>query len=148
LGIQYQFIESDTFAEYLNLRDDDGIYVTKVDKFCDSTIKEGDVILQIDGRTIFGDGTVSWKKNRISFDHFVKMRFVGDKINLKVFREGKYSTIEVLLRHGPIFFLTLFLLFFLFFFYFFYLNFFIFFLFFLFKFFYYFLFFFSSFFGD
>ena len=72
-----------------------GVYVKSVEDFSSAQkagIKTGDVIIAIDGTTI----TTMEELNNIKFSHSI-----GDKITLKINREGKESNIELTLSEQP-----------------------------------------------
>jgi len=57
-------------------------------------IKEGDAILSIDGHQIADDGTVEIRpKERIKFTYYSDMHQIGEKLNLKVLRNGKIENV-------------------------------------------------------
>ncbi|MDD3127378.1 MAG: serine protease [Candidatus Izemoplasmatales bacterium] len=62
--------------------------------------KVNDVILSIDGVNISNDGTVPFRANEvIYFENLIWEKFIGDKCNFKILRDGKPMDIEYTL--GP-----------------------------------------------
>ena len=72
-----------------------GVYVRTVEDFTaaqKSGIKSGDVITEIEGKTV----TSVEEINNIKFDHKI-----GDILKLKVYRDGQYKDIELTLEEQP-----------------------------------------------
>lgn len=91
LGIKTQPLESRAHRRALGLPDDfaDGVLVRQV-AFGGSAwnvLQEGDVLLDVDGTPVAADGTVPLRDGELlDFEHVVAQRFVGDRIDVSVWR--------------------------------------------------------------
>ncbi len=102
LGIAIQNLDADGHRRALGLPPDGmGILVTHVD-FEGSAwrlLKEGDVLLGIDGDPVADDASIAFGKGaRIEFSHLASLRQVDDKMNVEVLRGGKRFEVGVTLR--------------------------------------------------
>ncbi len=67
----------------------------------ESALKEGDVLLSIEGHRIADDGTVDFRdKERTSISYYIQAHQIGEKLQLEVLRDGKPQPIEVLLSRS------------------------------------------------
>jgi S1-C subfamily serine protease len=57
-------------------------------------VKEGDVLLSVEGNTIADDGTIKLGDARVTFEHAVDMLQVGDRAHFTVWRDGKELAVE------------------------------------------------------
>ena len=100
LGIEYQTTLDDQFREYLGLKDgDQGVYVSAVSKGGSAEsvgIKEGDIVLEINGHPIDSRGDYNDPQfGRLNMSHIVRGNaFVSDQIKVKVLREGNPQTLS------------------------------------------------------
>jgi len=60
-----------------------------------STLKIGDVILSIDGRSVANDGMVEIEGERVPMAEVAERKFVGDSVKLEIIRDKKPETVEV-----------------------------------------------------
>lgn len=93
VGISWQPIENPYLKKSLNMDENthQGIYIDQVYPLTGAYDKllEGDVLLSYDGIQIADDGTIEYKKNaRISFEYITIQKYVNDKANLTVLRNG------------------------------------------------------------
>ncbi len=81
---------------------DQGVVVTSVWKAGQSYghLKEGDVLMEIDGHTIFSNGSVEIDGERVNLAEIVERKYYGDKVTLKVLRDGVET--EVVIHPGGI----------------------------------------------
>lgn len=89
LGISYSFIDSDTAASH-NVPE--GAYISTVENgsaAAEAGITAGDIITEFDGIKITSESSLS--------DAILKHK-VGDTVQLKMYRDGKYGTIKVKLK--------------------------------------------------
>ncbi|QQL43687.1 S1C family serine protease [Sulfuriroseicoccus oceanibius] len=99
LGVGYAETTDETFRKYLGLNGTKGgIYITKVatntpaDK---AGLKEGDVLVSIDGKAIDRRGNYdSDRYGKLSFSHLISSRYVGDSVELDILRDGKHMTVN------------------------------------------------------
>jgi len=61
-----------------------------------SLLRKDDVVLSMDGVRIANDGTVPFRHRgeRITFDYVLMNKFIGDRVKIKLWREGKELEIE------------------------------------------------------
>ena len=80
----------DQYKKELKLTVDSGVYISEVDEKANNGIKKGDVITEIDGKKVKDDSDI---RNYIYND-----KKPGDKITLKVVRDGKEKSAKVTLK--------------------------------------------------
>lgn len=98
LGVNHTIINDRIKEEYnlsvnygaLIIKDDNGISVVPGSAADEGGLQENDIILEIDGKKITEENTLS--KVILSYE-------VGDKIKLKVLRKGKQKFLEVVLKN-------------------------------------------------
>eukprot|EP01091_Cochliopodium_minus_P008474 TRINITY_DN1930_c0_g1_i1.p1 TRINITY_DN1930_c0_g1~~TRINITY_DN1930_c0_g1_i1.p1 ORF type:complete len:500 (-),score=149.83 TRINITY_DN1930_c0_g1_i1:18-1517(-) len=96
LGIKTENIESPHLAEFLKLEEPEGVLVIKSSNLFDNQIKEGDILLEIDGKKISGNGSVEWRKmDRINYNHFITMKSAGEQTDLTICRENEVQSISI-----------------------------------------------------
>ena len=83
-----------------------GVYVTEVtpnSPAAKAGLKQGDVLLEVAGSPIDQDGNYEEPLyGRISFTNLITTKaYAGDKLPLKIFRDGTTQTLEVTLAHEP-----------------------------------------------
>ncbi|MDH5257265.1 MAG: serine protease [Gammaproteobacteria bacterium] len=102
LGVFFQTLENPAARAQLKLtKSQSGIRIRNITKSgtLDQILKENDVLLKIDGKTILNDGRVPFQENgRIWLSYHVATKQVGDKLKLSYARDGKIHNIEVVLK--------------------------------------------------
>ncbi|MBF0384550.1 MAG: trypsin-like peptidase domain-containing protein [Candidatus Omnitrophica bacterium] len=97
LGIEFQESENKTAKEYYKINEKQGgVIITKVLPFSPSEglLKEGDILLEIDGTPIAEDGTFVLRSNeRLLLTHLINKKQQGENIKLKIIRNGE--TVEL-----------------------------------------------------
>ena len=92
LGIKCQATDNPALRAYLGMRPEEtGVLVTEVLKLSPSrgALRKDDVLLEVDGRKVANDGTVSFRGwERVAFDHLVSLKRPGQEIALKVRRRA------------------------------------------------------------
>ena len=83
-----------------------GVYVTEVvpnSPAAQAGLRPGDVLLEVAGAAIDQDGNYEEPLyGRIAFVHLITTKaYAGDKLPLKIFRDGETQTLEVTLAHQP-----------------------------------------------
>ena len=64
----------------------------------ESILKNGDVILAIDGHVVENDGTIALRDyERIDADYVVNSKFIGDSVQFRILRDGKVIDVGVVL---------------------------------------------------
>ena len=88
LGIIMQNVD-ENLAKAIGLKKPEGVIIAEVVKGSPADkagLKEGDVIVEVDGRKI---------KNALTLRAIIQSKLPGEKVKIKVFRKGKYKTITV-----------------------------------------------------
>lgn len=105
LGVELQQTLDEQFREYLGMKNGTkGAFISGVSKGATADhigVKEGDIVLAINGFAVDSRGDYQDPQfGALSISHIVRGRaYVGDKIEMKVLREGKEVTLNgVLLR--------------------------------------------------
>lgn len=100
LGITYSKLQNPAQRHYLGLKDDGrGILVDTVIEAgpCGKALKQGDVLLSIDGHAIASDAFVEYEGERVQMPEVVERKFKGDKVKLDLLRDHQPVTVEVTL---------------------------------------------------
>ncbi|MFH1190816.1 MAG: trypsin-like peptidase domain-containing protein [Candidatus Omnitrophota bacterium] len=102
LGISFSNTENRALRKHYGVVDDaGGVLVTNILPFssADGFLKEGDIILQIDGVDISDDGTFAFRNNeRLDMQHLINMRKINETAALKIRRENKVIIVKVSLK--------------------------------------------------
>ena len=108
LGIEIQQTLDEQFREYLGMKNGTkGAFISGVSKDASAEkigVKKGDIILSINGLAVDSRGDYQDPQfGALSISHIVRGRsFVGDKVEMKVLRDGKEETLNgTLLRKQP-----------------------------------------------
>ncbi|MCK4504845.1 MAG: trypsin-like peptidase domain-containing protein [Candidatus Aegiribacteria sp.] len=101
-GFSYQVIRNEAFTEMFGIeKEQAGVMVTNIayGSPAAEVLEPGDVIMEIDGRSIAGDGTVEFRSgSRTRLDYMVHRRQIGEVIPLEVIRDGISTTVEITLN--------------------------------------------------
>jgi hypothetical protein len=103
-GMEYAPTRDPQFRHYAKLPAGGGVYVTDVAKDSpagQAGLQAGDVVWEVDGHAVDQDGNYQeLLYGRISLSYLITTRsFVGQKLKLKIFREGQPQTLEIALAH-------------------------------------------------
>lgn len=102
LGINFSNTENKILRKHYGLADDaGGVLVNNVVPFssADGFLKEGDIILEVNGVAVSDDGTFVFRDNeRLDMAHLINMQKIGETTVLKIRREGKASIVKVPLK--------------------------------------------------
>ncbi len=104
LAIQHYPILNPAQRKALNLPDNDsGVMITAVDSTgtCAGILQKGDVLLALDGYPVDSTGSIDIDGEQTEMAEVVERKFVGDKLKLKVWREGKEQEFEAVLKPFP-----------------------------------------------
>ncbi len=104
LAIQHYPILNPAQRKALNLPGEDtGVLITAVDSTgtCGGILKVGDVLLALDGYPVDNNGSINIDGELTEMAEVVERKFVGDKLKLKVWRDGKEQEFEVVLKNFP-----------------------------------------------
>ena len=92
LTVAYHPLHNLTMRRALGLTDgDSGVFVGSVygGGVSEGRLQPGDVLLAIDGLPVASDGTVPMDGEPVEMAEVVERKFKGDKVAVKVLREGK-----------------------------------------------------------
>jgi len=99
IGFSFQDLESPALREkYMMGKAQTGVLVTHINwnSAAQDILREGDVLLSVDGHDVANDGTVEFRKNeRTDFIYYVHAHQLGEALKLRVLREGKERDINV-----------------------------------------------------
>ncbi|MBU4377449.1 MAG: trypsin-like peptidase domain-containing protein [Candidatus Omnitrophica bacterium] len=102
LGIHFSNTENKALRKYYGVADDTGgVLVISVLPFssAEGFLKEGDIILEVNGVAISDDGTFAFRDNeRLDMVHLINMQKIGETAVLKIRREDKISIVKVPLK--------------------------------------------------
>jgi S1-C subfamily serine protease len=92
LGLSSQKIENPDMKNMYSMSEDqEGILVNKVypGSPAKGILKEGDVILSVEGINVANDGTVEFRENeRTSFEYVIQSKHIGDTVAFEILRGG------------------------------------------------------------
>lgn len=101
-GFSYQTIRNNAFSARFSIPSEQtGVMITKVafGSPAAEVFEPGDILIEIDGRAIAGDGTVNFRSgSRTRLDYMVNRRQVGETIPLEIIRDGIVSTVSMTLN--------------------------------------------------
>ncbi len=103
LGITYTKLQNPAQRHYLGLKDDDrGVLVdTVIDAGpCGTVLRQGDVLLSIDGHPIASDAFVEYEGERVQMPEVVERKFKGDTVKLDLLRKKQPMSLEIKSRLG------------------------------------------------
>jgi len=98
LAITYAKLQNPAQRKYLGLKDDDrGVLVSSVVAAgpSDSILKNGDVLLSIDGHPIASDANVELEGERAQFEEVVERKFKDDSVKLDILRGKQPMTVTI-----------------------------------------------------
>jgi len=99
MGIGFDSTENSALRKYYNIKDvDGGVLISKVWPFspADNKLKEGDVLLEIDGIKIGEDGTFKFRGDeRLSLEYLITQKQINDEIKVKIMRDGKIKQLTI-----------------------------------------------------
>jgi S1-C subfamily serine protease len=102
LGTAFHNTENSQMRRYYQMPDNvGGVVVTHVVPYtsADGILREGDVLLELDGIPVASDGTISFRNNeRINMGYAVNSKQVGDPIDVKYLRDGQVKSEKVQLK--------------------------------------------------
>ncbi|MDO8662244.1 MAG: trypsin-like peptidase domain-containing protein [Candidatus Omnitrophota bacterium] len=105
LGLHFSNTENKALRNYYGAVDDaGGVLVYNILPFssADGFLKEGDIILEVNGVAISDDATFVFRDNeRLDMAHLINMQKIGEIAVLKIRRENKISTVNIPLKPIP-----------------------------------------------
>ena len=100
-GLYIQTMENSNLRKHFGMRERSGVLVTRVvdGSSCDGTIRRGDVLLEIDGVKVANDLSIPMKGgSRVSANYLIRRHQIGEKLSMKVLREGKEIVMDIPLK--------------------------------------------------
>lgn len=102
LGIKFDKTESKSLRKYYKIPDDvGGVLIENVLPFSPAygILKHGDIIIEINGIPVGVDATFEFRQNeRLLFSHLINDSHIGETIETKIIRDGKFATKQVKLH--------------------------------------------------
>ncbi|MCX6348665.1 MAG: trypsin-like peptidase domain-containing protein [Candidatus Aureabacteria bacterium] len=101
LGIVYSNLLNDAYRRSLALpAEKSGVVVDAVipDRAAGERIQPGDILASIDGNVIRNDGNILLDGNRFSLNEVVERKQAGEKVEFRLFREGREISVAIDLR--------------------------------------------------
>ncbi len=99
LGVFIQTLENPASRSYLRMREgQSGVRIKKVGRYgsAHGYLQADDVMLAIDGHTIFNDGRVPFRGDgKIGLTYYITNKQVGEKVALRILRAGREMQITI-----------------------------------------------------
>ena len=98
LAITYAKLQNPAQRRFLGLKDDDrGVLVSSVVAAgpSDGILRQGDVLLAIDGHPIASDANVEIEGERAQFEEVVERKFKGDSVKFDILRDKQPMTVTI-----------------------------------------------------
>ena len=98
LAITYAKLQNPALRMFLGLTDDDrGVLVSSVVAAgpSDGILRQGDVLLAIDGHPIASDANVELEGERAQFEEVVERKFKGDSVKFDILRDKQPMTVTI-----------------------------------------------------
>jgi len=105
LGVYTDELENDSFREYLGMAESQsGIIVIRVvpNGAGAKVLKEGDVIMKVDGVQVANDGSIPFEYGRIKCTHLIDLKQIGDPIKLTLWRDKKEIEVSLTAALPPV----------------------------------------------
>lgn len=102
LGISIQGLENESYRKILGMKKGQtGVVVREIEYGAPSygVLKEGDVILSINGIKIENDGTIPYGRSRLDLSFITDLKYVGDKITMGVLRNKKPLKLDIVMKN-------------------------------------------------
>ncbi len=100
-GFSYQTIRNDAFSAAFGISEKQaGVMITGLayNSPAEAVLEQGDILMEIDGQPIAGDGTVEFRPgSRTRLDYMVNRHQIGETIPLQIIRDGSVQTAEMTL---------------------------------------------------
>ena len=103
LGVGTQKMESKTLRDVYGMQKDvSGVIVIKVSTLSSAfeVLKDGDILLSIDGHKIYNDGTVEFMPQQYtSYMYYADKKHIGESVEFELLRDFKRVEVEVRLQN-------------------------------------------------
>jgi len=101
LGVYWQKVESDSLREFLGMQPEQtGVRVSRVvhGSSAHGVLEIDDVITRVGGTAVASDGSIVLREHdRVSFEHLISEKQVGDAVDVDVIRRGESHTLKLTL---------------------------------------------------
>jgi S1-C subfamily serine protease len=104
LGISTFPLHNPAMRKVLGLENNgEGVLITNVvpTSSVDGILKNGDILLSLDGHTVDSDGKVLVDGEKVDLNEIVERKYSGDKVAVRFRREGSWNDVEVTLKPLP-----------------------------------------------
>ncbi len=102
LGFTFQTLENDAQRASLKMQPgQSGIRVREIamGSSADGVLQVDDVILSVDGKTVFNDSRINFRKDStIGFSYVLSSKAVGDTLRAEILRAGEKRTLDISLK--------------------------------------------------
>ncbi len=102
LGVTFQTLESEAYRTYLKMKPgQSGIRIRQIaaGSSADGILKVDDVMMAVDGKSVYNDGRITFRKDTtIGFGYVLSSKAVGDKLKVKILRDGQEMNVDVPLK--------------------------------------------------
>jgi S1-C subfamily serine protease len=103
IGFLAQNMQNPTLKKYFKVDDNyTGILIDKILENSEAKkyLKEGDAIVEIDGHKIENDSTINFRdKEFTNYNYYIELHQRGEKVNLKILRDGKVKSVDIPLKY-------------------------------------------------
>lgn len=102
LGISTQGLENESYRKKLGMKKGQtGVVVREIEYGAPSygILKEGDVILSINGIKIENDGTIPYARSRLDLSFITDLKYVGDRITIEVLRDKQPLKLNIVMKN-------------------------------------------------
>ena len=103
LGLTTMSMENPTIREYYKMdKDTTGILITQIAEVSKAyqKIKEGDILVGIDGHKVENDGKVEFEKGAFTYySYYFDQKQIGESIPVDILRNGKFLTVDIVLNN-------------------------------------------------
>ena len=103
LGLTTMRMENPTIREYYKMDNNTtGILITQIAQVSKAydKLKEGDILVGIDGHKVENDGKVEFEKGAFTYySYYFDQKQIGESIPLNILRDGEFLTVDVVLNN-------------------------------------------------
>jgi len=98
LGVDTAGMENPALRAWAGMAEDESgvrINIVHAGSSADGLLQVGDVLLEVDGRTVANDGTVADGESRVTFGMMVDRRQTGEVLPLRILRNGERISLDI-----------------------------------------------------
>ena len=93
------YIDNQDMKDYLGLKDDFGILVSRVD-IADTEFLENDVLVSINGKKISNDGKIDSKYGKVSFNYELDTKQIGETVKYEIIRNKNKINVDYKVKYS------------------------------------------------